>query len=222
MAKKLHTFKELLEAIDNKMFMLQATWKIYHQLYGTRQERLDLLNTWVPDFAGIVQRVLWDSVILGICRLCDPPVHLGNKNLTLKRLVDSLDPKPDASQAVYFDAQLAKVKALAQALHKHRHKRLAHSDLKSAMAAADILPGVSRQTIEDVLKSIRALLNKINLDYFNNEVAYEFVGLRGDGDCLIHCLQMTQRFSDLQDEAYGRSTPQQLIAKLADRMLPEL
>jgi len=222
MTKKPHTFKELLDAIDNKMFMLQATWKIYRQLYGTSQERLDLLNTLVPDFTGIVQWVLWDSVILGICRLCDPPEQLGNKNLTLKRLADSLEPKPDAAQAAYLDAHLAKVKTLAQALHKHRHKRLAHSDLQSAMAVTDILPGVSRQTIEDVLKAIRELLNKINLDYFNNTVAYEFVGLRGDGDGLIYCLQMTQRFSELQDEAYGSSNAQQLVENLRDRMLPEV
>jgi hypothetical protein len=222
MSKAPHAFKELLEAIDNKMFMLQATWKIYRQLYGTSQERLDLLNTWVPDYTGIVQRVLWDSVIVGICRLCDPPVQLGNKNLTLKRLIDSLDPAPDAAQAAYFDAQLAKVKALAKALHKHRHKRLAHSDLKNAMSVADTLPGISRQTIEDVLAAVRELLNRINLDYFKNEVAYEHVHLRGDGDDLINCLQMTQRFSDLQDEAYGNSTPQQIVTKLADRMYPRL
>lgn len=218
-----HTFQELLKAIDDKMFMLQATWRIYRQLFGTSEARVELLNKFVPDGAGIIQRVLLDSVILAICRLCDAPGERRNKNLTLMRLVESLSPQPDAKQAAYFDKKLNSVKGLVDALRKHRHKRIAHSDLSIAMAKMDVLPGVSRQVVEDVLQAIRELLNTINLAYLHQEVAYEFVELHGDGDALIWCLQMTERLADLQDVSWSRKTSEDtIIQKLRDRTFPDL
>jgi hypothetical protein len=101
-----HTFTEIIDETDNRMFMLQETWCIYRQLFGTSEARVDLLNERAPGFAGVVQPVLLDSVILGICRFCDPPSMSGNENLSLKRLIDALDPKPSLSscQCVRFDA----------------------------------------------------------------------------------------------------------------------
>ena len=82
-----HTFEEILYETDNRMFVLHETWCIYRQLFGTSEARVDLLNEVAPGFAGVVQPVLLDSVILGICRLCDPSSMSGNDNLSLKRLV---------------------------------------------------------------------------------------------------------------------------------------
>ena len=218
-----HTYQELLDAIDDKMFMLQAIWKVYRQLFGTSEARVDLLSKFVPDGAGLIQRTLVDSVILAACRLCDPPGMRRNKNLTLQRLVDSLDPKPDSKQKAYFNSQLASIKNLVNTLRKHRHKRLAHSDLKIAMAKMELLPGVSRQAVEDVLRAIRELLNTINLSYRNTEVAYEYVDLHGDGDALIWCLQMTERLAGLQDESWsGKVGDDQIIQRLRDRTFPKI
>lgn len=222
MSTKPHTFDELLDAIDNKVTMIHATWKIYRQMYGTSQARLDLLNAWVPDFIGIIQRVLWDSVILSICRLCDPPVQRGNKNLTLTRLVDSLTPAPDAALAASLDVQLKSLEGLANALLRHRHKRLAHTDLANAMSATDILPGVSRKMIEEILKAVRELLNSIHLAYRKDTFGYELVELRGDGDTLIRCVQSAQQLSDIRDElSRGSLSTDELAAKVRSRSLPE-
>jgi hypothetical protein len=199
-----HTFEEILDETDNRMFVLHETWCIYRQLFGTSEARVDLLNDVAPGVAGVVQPVLLDSVILGICRFCDKASMSGNENLSLKRLIDALDPKPDATQAAYFANQLAKIDSLSQALGKHRHKRIAHNDLKSAMAEKDILPPVSRQTVEDALAAIRELLNTIHVTYFTGPYAYEHPLIRGDGNDLIWYLQLGQRMLKFQTEVYSR------------------
>jgi hypothetical protein len=135
--------------------------------------------------------------------LCDQAKTFRNENLSLRRLVDALDPAADAIQAGYYAAQLAKIDSLAQALAQHRNKRLAHNDLTSAMAERDILLPLSRQNIEDALAAIRELLNTIHVAYFDGPYAYEHPLIRGDGNSLIWWLQMGQRMMKFQGEVYA-------------------
>ncbi|WP_419789740.1 MULTISPECIES: AbiU2 domain-containing protein [Pseudomonas] len=39
-----------------------------------------------PDFFMMVQDSLWDSALLGICRLADPPQMSGKQNLSIQAL----------------------------------------------------------------------------------------------------------------------------------------
>jgi hypothetical protein len=74
-----------------------------------------------------------------------------------------------------------------------RNKRLAHSDLKTAMgqrAENDPLMMASRQHVEEALKAIRDFMNAVQGHYFDGETGYEHVILGpGDGDALIHYLE---------------------------------
>jgi hypothetical protein len=50
---------------------LHAKWNECIALFGTNQGRIDILNSAASGFFGMVQRVLWEDVLLHICRLTD-------------------------------------------------------------------------------------------------------------------------------------------------------
>lgn len=224
MASDPYSLGKEYDELNGEVFRFEATWRIYRQLFGTNAERVDLLQELVPNFTDFVQLALLDSVILGICRICDPATTGKSDNLTLECLVQRLTPSPDATQAACLDAQLKKIEAATDVLRQHRNKRLAHSDLLRARnKPAELLPGISRQLIEDALAEIRVLLNQINSWYLKCEVAYAHVGLTGDGETLLWWLRMGKRFLELQDEAYllalgKRPTDAELIEKLKIRI----
>ena len=75
-------FDELLKECAS----LHLKWHQFVELYGTKPERVDLLNKAAGFFFWIVQRNLQDDVLLGLARLTDSPASSGQKNLTLQRL----------------------------------------------------------------------------------------------------------------------------------------
>lgn len=213
MASATFTFDEVQKGLDDHICVIQETWLVYRQLFGTTEDRVDLLNAFVPGFAGTTQRVLLDDVILAICRLFDHPAMSGNENLSLSRLVESLDPKPDEAQAKAWAARVNAIKTKANALMARRHKRIAHNDI-----AIKKLPDVTRQLIEEVLLAIRELLN----EFHPQPISYECIDLLGDGDALIQDLQMAGRLRELQTEAHTNPNKDDVIQKLRNRTLPKL
>ncbi len=211
---KTFAFQEVQTGLDNYISVIQETWLVYRQLFGTSQERVDLLNQFVPGFAGTTQRVMLDDVILAICRLFDQSVQSGNENLSLWRLVESTDPTPDEEQSKVWAVRITSIKRKASALIARRHKRIAHNDI-----ASETLPDITRKLIEEVLAEIRTLLN----EFHPEPISYECVQLFGDGDSLIQDLQMAGRLRELQTEAWlPPLNHAALLAKLKDRTLPKL
>src|SRR5262245_32886205 len=66
-------------------------WNEYQELYSL--ETIPLLNATAPTFFADLQVTLWESLLLCLCRLTDPPLSAGKPTLTLRRLPDAI---PDA------------------------------------------------------------------------------------------------------------------------------
>jgi hypothetical protein len=56
----------------NDCAWLHLKWREYRSVFGTTEERIDLLNAAARGFFGVAQDVLWQDVILHICRFTDP------------------------------------------------------------------------------------------------------------------------------------------------------
>ena len=179
-------------ALMNDVTLLHAKWRQYKQLYAHSRERVALLNEVSGYFFGVVQRTLWENVLLSLARLTDPPKSVGKDNLTLERLPDLIgNPK-----------LACELKGLVEAVHKAcksartwRHRRLAHSDLGLALASSsDPLPGVTREEVEAALEAIRAALNRLAAHYWQSEMDYyPVIPHGGDGDSLVYFLDQGVR-----------------------------
>src|SRR5690606_37010258 len=69
-----------------KLVELHIIWQQYRQLFGDCPDTVGLLNRTSGLFFKIVQDELWDSVLLGVSRMTDPPATGKNKNLTIQSL----------------------------------------------------------------------------------------------------------------------------------------
>lgn len=192
----------VFEKIKYQVILLHSRWIIYRQLYGTSKERIELLNVSALEFFWIIQDVLWDEILLNICRLADP-IQSGRdkkskKNLCLEMLCQII--KGLLQEDLYSDLcnSLSRFREKCDALKKYRNKRIAHLDLKAFLnEKSKCLPGISRAMIEDVLKELRFFMNLIDGFYKDSETAYEHCIMTGDGEFLITALKQALRYEEL-------------------------
>jgi hypothetical protein len=162
-------FAELVQDIAT----LHLTWFEYVELFGKRKSRVELLNETAPHFFRMVQDRLWETVMLQIARLTDPPYSMNNRNkpnLTLHNL-----------PSLISDAKLsAEIKTMCKAAmdgvafaRDWRNRHIAHRDLKLAIDEnSEPLPAVQMRQVDDALASFEAILNTALRHFEDSEIGF--------------------------------------------------
>lgn len=182
--------REVYEPLWQSVSALHVNWMLYRQVFGTGPERIDLLNEFAPVFFRATQDSMLDATFLAISRLMDPPKSARKDNLVLERLILAAkeEDELDLSLSLRLSAKLEEIKKQCIIFREIRNKRLAHNDLKAAQEKCedDHPMMASREHIEIVLKSIRDIMNAVQVHYLGGETLYEhtILGL-GDGNRLI-------------------------------------
>jgi hypothetical protein len=203
------------EEVEERLTTLYAAWKVYGQLFKT-DGRVNLMNSLVPSMAWLLQWVLSDTVILGVCRLCEQ-----GKPITLPALVKSLKTLATPVEHRGLTDRLADITKAVEPLKQHRDKRIAHNTQRFAQKPDEALPPVTRNQIQDAIDQTVGLMNRISELFLDHETHY-VPDMTGDGDGLIHWLQYGERLMELQDDSWcNRLNDQQVIEKLRIRMLGE-
>ncbi|MEZ4679184.1 MAG: hypothetical protein R2932_33695 [Caldilineaceae bacterium] len=196
--------REVFEALEQEVVWLHLKWQYYRQLFGSSEERIELLNSFAPLFFKVCQDVLLDDVILSISRLSDP-MKTGDRgskkeSLSLLRLVNMVEPNEYPDLRPILQKLWGKVDNLCQPFRSHRHQRIAHNNWETIRSTSELLPGISRQSIEDALESIQRLMSAIN-EYFDDSVQ-SFVIMNPaaiDGEVLINHLEILHEYYSTND-----------------------
>jgi hypothetical protein len=184
----------IYHAVHNEVLWLHLKWLEYRKLYAGSAQRVNLLNSTAPFLFHVVQEVLWDDVLLHIARLTDPPAQRAFQNLTLRRLAESV---PDPGLTEEVAALVEAAESRASTARSWRNKRLAHSDLTHALEQAAALPEVSRQYVEGVLESIRAVMDRLESAYLNSTTAHGHACAgAGDAEALVCWLAEARQVED--------------------------
>jgi hypothetical protein len=163
---------ELHFALWNEVTWLHLKWKDYRALFGESLETIDLLNEAAPAFFSYLQNVLWEDVLLHLCRITDPQKTSGHANLTI-----SLLPPLISDIAIRNKSEsLVKVANDKTAFARDwRNRWLAHRELPDFSGKAlRPLAAASRQHVEEALTSIREVMNCIEQHYQGSPVHYEY------------------------------------------------
>jgi hypothetical protein len=193
---------ELAFELSNDITYLHLKWKLYRQLFGTSQERFDLLFRTAPAFFVHLDRIMRHDVVLAITRLTDPSNTAGHENLSLERLVVLLEPHIDASRLSDWRSALAILNALAKPLRDARNQFLAHRDLTTILSYQDqTLP--SRADMETLLRHIREVFGSIEENFRGSFTSYDLIDADG-GDQLIASLERAQAHSDCERAEFKR------------------
>ncbi len=149
--------------LQDDLEWLRYKWSEFQELFEKGPERIELLNKVASNFFYFLQKLLYEDAMLHLCRLTDPPGNRCQENVTLLRLAKLISEQEFSAQ-VRKDAE--EVQKKCEFARKWRNKRLAHTDLMSLRnERASPLPSVTSQDIEDVLKSMHALLKSVEHHY---------------------------------------------------------
>jgi len=157
--------------LHRKLIELHIVWKQYQQLFGSDQETVELLNRTAALFFKIIQDEMWDSVLLGISRMTDPPETRGKKNLTIHSLPALIE---DPSLKLELETLCEAALEQAAFAREHRNKRIAHQDHGYATnRSAYALSGISRERVKSMLAAIGKVMNRLNLHFKDSTTLYE-------------------------------------------------
>ena len=176
-------YRELVE--------LHILWQQYRQLFGSDSDTVQLLNRTAGLFFRVVQDELWDSVLLGVSRMTDPPATGRNRNLTIQSL-PALISDPDLSKEAQNLCSVAATEA--EFAREHRNKRIAHQDHNYlSNRGSNTLSGISRERVEAMLAALRAVMNRLDNHFRGSTVMYQdFVDDSG-ARLLVHKLRKLER-----------------------------
>jgi hypothetical protein len=170
----------------NECALLHWKWNEYVILFGTKPERVDLLNAAAPGFVRIMQDALWDDVLLHISRLTDPTIVAYKETLALQRLPQLVAPAFQPHVQKLLNEVLEKSKCARDS----RNRRIGHRELRLALQeTTKPLDPASRKNVKEALKAIVALLNAVESHYCNSTAGYEFASAPGNAEALLYVLR---------------------------------
>jgi hypothetical protein len=161
---------EQYAALYGEFFLLRSNWAAYAELFGTRPERIDLLNQAAPVFFRMVQDTLLEVTLLHIARLTDPTKSGKEKeNLTILNLPELIS-QPEIKEVVTNLTNIAVKKA--EFCRDWRNRRIGHRDLDLYLDRSDPLADASRKKVNEALAAIEAVLNKVYLRCTGSEIGF--------------------------------------------------
>jgi hypothetical protein len=144
---------------------IQVLWHEYLELYGTSPQRLELLNESGKLFFLIVQKSMWNDILLRICRITDRASMRSRENLTLLRLPE-LVVSLDSEIVAEITNLVAKAEAASVFAREWRNKKIAHADLEVSLGqAVTPLPEASRNHVSTAITALHEVLNSVSLAF---------------------------------------------------------
>ncbi len=143
------------DALCEDLCWLQVVWGEYRELFGTSEERVELLNSTAGFFFRMLQIVLQEAIILHICRLTEKK----RSRLTIWRL-----PKLCRNQSlrVKVGSLVENAVRATEFARDPRNRIIAHNALEVALGNATPPAMPSREQISLGLRAIHEVLNHIS------------------------------------------------------------
>ena len=166
-------FGAIYYALWNEWAQCKERLLEFGELFGdaTDVALLDAVSN--GEFIGWIQRILWDDLLISICRLTDPP-STGNNNLTVQRLPTLCKDYPELRAEVKRLSE--KATQAARFARRWRNERIAHTDLARATTPnATPLAKASRQSVAEALDAVHATLNAVNVRLMDTDAVNDIV-----------------------------------------------
>jgi len=180
---------ELYSALWQQLTWLHRKWGDYVALFGTKPERIEILNSAAPDFFGNVQTALWEDALLHLARITDSPRSAGKPNLSFRRLPDLIE-RPEVKQSV--EILLEQALQATDFARDWRNRRIAHRDLALALQrpTEPLLPA-SREGVNSALQALDQVLNAIAQAYLDTTTMFKFAQdpIGGGSISMLHYLR---------------------------------
>lgn len=193
--------QDAVKILGAQLVELHVVWQQYRDLYADAGT-IEVLNRTAGLFFKIIQDELWDSILLGMCRLLDPAEQgrepFRRYNLTLNSLGPLIT---DVALRAEVEEACKQAVSFARFAKNHRDKRIAHQDHGYATSRQSVeLGGISRQDVENTLEALRKVLRLVESHYNDADVRYEKAVLVSGADRLVMALKRLERLERKANE----------------------
>jgi hypothetical protein len=180
---------EVYSALWQDVAVIFVYWMDYVELFGTKSERIDLLNRVAPAFFRMLQDELWNMSLLHIARLTDAANSQGRPdrpNLTIQAL-------PALIADAKFKDEVSELVASAlketEFCRDWRNRYIAHRDLKLALEQPTTpLKDASRAQVNSALNAIAAVLNALASHYLQSETRFDLTARHNSAVALLYLM----------------------------------
>ena len=182
--------------------MLHQKWNEYLELFATDEKRLHILNETAPGFFRLVQDMLWQGVLIHLCRISDGVGSDKKSNAVIRRL---LLLAPD--MVGELEPLLLSVEKSTAFAREARNKQLAHSDLGVALGQIDYPKLGSRTDVRNAIDSIDQVMHVVELRYLKTATAYNAIRNIGGAKNLLYYLREGLNAQDARMERFRAGKP---------------
>lgn len=196
-------FGLLFYSLNNELLWLTKRWIEFRELYGTKETRIDLLNSSAPFFFYTIQNVLWENLLLGIARITDPQKSRvkkeEKKNITFKAIPSFIEDPAFKNEIADLIKEL---ETETEFCRDWRNRWIAHMDyeLSTDKKNAKPLEEATRAKYRTALERVHEIYNKISLKYLGSEKPFKFMKNDGGAISLLNTIELGLRFEQERKE----------------------
>lgn len=184
-------------------------------LFGTSASRIELLNKAGARFFGQVDGVLWEDVLLHLCRLTDPRLVGKHEQLTVQRLPDFVADSVLRKRLTLVVRAAVRTTAFAR---DWRNRHIGHRSRKRALDPnARPLTRASRKDVTEALRALAAVFELIHEEYLGGGASVDIRGGPGDAEDLLVVLDEGVHAIEAREERFntGNLLPEDMAPRRA-------
>jgi hypothetical protein len=177
---------------------LRAFWVHYQTIFEGTDLKRELLQSTAHKFFHDLNLMLIEHLILQICKLTDPEVTMGKRNLTIQYLIKNSDFAPSPRDLAKMTKIAARIDKFRQRILPARNKLISHLDLDAALGRR-ALGGASIAAWQKFWLDLQDFVTIIYRRYVDRRVPFYLngVGMMSDADQLVKALKESTYFHAL-------------------------
>ncbi|MEX2181914.1 MAG: hypothetical protein WD771_07720 [Gemmatimonadaceae bacterium] len=193
-------FGKVYFELVNENVWLHDKWREYQALFARSVERVEVLNSAAARFFGQLDGILWEDVLLHLCRLTDPVEVMRHKQLTVQRIPLYV---ADVTRRATLEAKVAKAVESTAFARDWRNRHIGHRSLNRAIdSSARPLAHASRASVEAALEGVDDVFHYVHETLLDSGLSFDVPGGPGDVDDLIGVLSDGLRAQAAREERF--------------------
>lgn len=156
------------ELLSQDCIQLHSDLEVFGYLFSESNDRVLLMNVTAAIFFKQLQKTLWNSLLLQLCRLTDP-AQTGNKNnLSLSFFLETLAPNQNPASQDRAKPLVKRAFELSNFARDWRNRRIAHRDLLNA-TGVNLCEEATLGKVREAAKAIGEAMDAMNPDSVQTE-----------------------------------------------------
>jgi hypothetical protein len=184
------TARDLLDAFINDLFLFHYMWASFKYLFTSEKTRIDVLNATAPGAFWIMQRAMFDDVVMRINRLIDDATVGGQPTASLAQFLKltgwQSSNKADRKTWARFDEELKKVRTACAPCRDYRNEYVSHRSLGSLQARRVSPPTI--KMVDDAIAAIEQFVTMAEPEFGRVPTHFTPLNVEGDVERLMRSL----------------------------------